>query len=818
MKRIAQIVVVLLAAARAQGATYYVDCIYGSNGNDGQTAPWRTPLQIGLHSFNPGDAIYLRRDCTWNEGITLISSGSSGSPITIDAFGQGQPPHLTGYLPIGAGDWSQFSGNVWRTKPLYSSTCATDGNCVSCWNLAVKYSCLDQAMLTMNYVRFGTVWGQAQTSTAALMQDRDWFFDAIAQVLYVYSGSGDPVSHYGQVAPIAISGMNLPANGGSTMLKVQGASWVQVQHLLMDWFDTYGAQVIGSSDHLWLANLAASSMVENGAVPLGFYLHPDGAPSDIHLFNTDANMNYQGYRFDYGSGTTAGLAYDLRNCRAYGNRAYGIVDNVGGAVAYDYCHLYGNNLATALETDTSGTPGPTAGAHNIVALKRPQVREWRRWPAYTTLTYDDPGLVPNSAPYIESLRPMLQAKGVPLSVAVVSHGASSQQDMAQMQAWISAGLDINAHSVSHEYWNPPSTTQCNDAVGPIPCDAFKIRYTGSIASSVKITVTHDGHGGGKFTMTPTPYDAAAYHVWDLTPVAPGGTAGTNQIDTVSTIVATLKSAGVFSIDSTALDNSYMKGNAHAIALADVTNLEVAATSQQQGLFLDETYLESDEIGWTKQWMTLNLTGLPANPLYIMPGTYEDPVTEGIVASFGYKGARGSGSLRPCCGADTTLAKGYDVFNILSQGIAPSLQNLTYGQLRDLIAADVFKNALWGRPAGFFWHVNELPPDQVANMADALQQSGAALRSNTQLMNILLGCGANDQPPSGYVAGSFYSCSGAGKDADFRPTINSPTRDAGTNLGSPFQMDIMGVNRNAMGSGWDIGAYEFVPAMMGRTIH
>lgn len=817
MKQIAQVLLLLLAATSAHAANYYVDCIYGANGNDGQTAPWRTPLKIGLHSFSPGDAIHLRRDCTWNEGITLVSSGESGNPITIDAFGQGLPPHLTGYLPIGSGDWSQWAGDVWVTKPLYSSTCAADRNCVSCWNLAVKYSCLDQEMLTMNYVRFGTVWGQAQASVNALTQDRDWFFDAIAQELYVYSASGNPVSHYGQVAPIAISGMNFPASGGSTMLKIQGANWVQVQHLAMDWFDTYGVQVVGPVDHLWLANLAANSMVENGAVPLGFYLHPDGGPTDVHLFNTDANMNYQGYRFEYGNGTTTGLVYDLRNCRAYGNRAYGIVDNVGGAVTYDYCHLYGNNLATALEVDTSGTPGPTPGQHNVAALKRPYVREWHRWPAYMTLTYDDPGLVPFSAPYIESLRPMLQAKGIPLSVAVVSHGASSQQDVGQMQEWIAAGIDINAHSVSHEYWNPPSTTQCDDVAGPIPCEAFKIRYTGNIAQSVIITIMHDGNGRGTFAMTPTPFDAAAYHLWDLTPVPPGGTAGTNQIDTVSMIVATLKSSGVFSIDSTTLDNSFMKGNAHAIALADVANLEVVAASQQQPLFLDETYLESDEIGWTKQWLSFNLTGLPANLIYIMPGTYEDPTTEGIVASFGYKGARGSGSLRPCCGADTTLAKGYDVFNILSQGVAPNLQNLSYGQLRDSISADTFKNALWGRPVGLFWHVGELPTDQVANMVDALQQSGATLRSNTQLVNSLLACKQNHQTPSGYVTGSYYVCPGNGKEADFRPTTNSPTRTAGANLGSAFQMDIMGVNRDAMGSQWDIGAYEFVPAMMGRTI-
>ena len=70
----------------------------------------------------------------------------------------------------------------------------------------------------------------------------------------------------------------------------------------IDWFDSYGVQVQAAapavSDHVWLANIAADSEVENGAVPLGFYIHPGGTPVDIHLYNTDAHMNYSGYRFD----------------------------------------------------------------------------------------------------------------------------------------------------------------------------------------------------------------------------------------------------------------------------------------------------------------------------------------------------------------------------------------------------------------------------------------------------------------------------------------------------------------------------------------
>jgi hypothetical protein len=162
------------------------------------------------------------------------------------------------------------------------------------------------------------------------------------------------------------------------------------------------------------------------------------------------------------------------------------------------------------------------------------------------------------------------------------------------------------------------------------------------------------------------------------------------------------------------------------------------------------------------------------------------------------------------GADSTLAKGYDAFNILSQGVVPNYQNLSYQQMRNRVSQDVFKNALWGRPIGYFWHVNELRPDEVENFMDALVQGGATLESNTQMVNFLLSCQANDVAPPGYVSGSYYACPSSGIEADFRPTVNSPVRDVGANLGAEYQYDLLGINQNSYGAGSEIGAYAYVP--------
>lgn len=792
------LLLLFLGAPLACASNYYVDCNYGSNGNPG-TSPqqaWRTMLEVGISSFQPGDTINLRRDCTWNETLTLPSSGSSNSLIKIDSYGNGQPPHLTGYLPIAPRWWTQVgSTNVWSAT-LYSAT----GGLANVLQCGIRgFYCLTQSPSQLQYVRFGTTWGIAKGSQATLSQDRDFWYDSTNYILYVYSASGNPAAHYSTIAPIVLS--------GGSVLNVNSISWLEIQHLQIDWFDGYGVQVQGASDHLWLANMAADSEVENGAVPLGFYVHPSGTPVDIHLYNTDANMNYAGYRFDGCGG--GGCAFEIRNCRGYANRAYGIMDNVQGAVSYDYCHLYGNNLATALAVDVSGTPGPTAGLHNIAADTPPWIREWHRWPAYTTVSYDDPGLVQYSDTYVNSLLPIMTAKAIPLSIAIVAGGSYSQSIISEVQGWINAGWDVNAHSISHEYWDPPAASCGANGPFPVPCHAFEnLQYTGTVASSVTLNIVHPSPGHATLTVTTNPDDPAADINWDLTPAAPGQTS--TGLDTLGGVLYTLQQRGVFSVS---LDAN-AKSTARSISLVNVTNMDVKSSANN--LDLDETQLETEEMSWAQGWMNLNFTGLPARRVYVMPGTYEDPVTENIAAGLGYAGVRGTGSLKPCCGANTTLAMGYDVLNILSQGIVPNYQNLGYQQLRNRVGQDLFKNALWGRPIGYFWHVNELRPDEVANFMDALVQGGATLESNTQMVNVLLSCQPNDVVPSGYVAGTYYVCASSGTEADFRPTVNSPVKDAGANLGAEYQYDLLGINQNLYGAGWEIGAYSYVPEDFSAT--
>ena len=735
--------VVLCAGASA--TTYYVDPA-GSNANDGLSpqTPWRTLLKVGISTFQPGDVILFKRDGVWNEWLTPPSSGTTGNLIKFDAYGNGRPPEFTGRYLTSSAQWTNTGGNVWQI-----TLTAT------------------QAISQLKFVQFGSIWGNLQSSQTALANNRDWYYDSVNQIVYVYSSAGNPVTAYGSVTPIILSGQSL--------ININNVSYIEIQHIQLDWYDGYGVQVQGASDHIWLANILADSQVPNGTVPLGFYVHANGTPSDIHLYNTDAHRNYVGYRFD---GTPT--AIELKNCRAYANRTYGLMDNTG-AVTYSFCHLYANNLATGISTDITGTPGPIDGGNNVPPDTSPNVRGFMQYPARITVTYDDPGLIDGSHEYIQGLLPLFQEKQFPLSIAVVTGYPLSQQLVSTFQSWINAGWDVNTHSVSHQYFVFPN--------------AFTLQYTGTAASSVTLSISNK-----QFVIT-APGDPAAQVNWDLsssgTDIVPSG------LDTLGGIFYTLNQRGVFSVTP----DPNMKSAVKSEDLADVSSQDIKSAPYL--LTMDKTRLMTDEINWAMAWMSANLTGLPANRVYIYPGSYEDTSTEAIAVAAGYAGSRGSGVMQPSPNAATVMSTGIDVQNILSQGIAPYFQNLTDSQLQNKLQALVFKSAVWGVPIGIFWHVNELSAHQVGVMLDALKHSNATLMTNTQLVNYLLSTHQN-------AGTTYYADSVTGPPIDVRPTASSPVVDSGSALSSDFKFDLMGVDQTLFGTTWEMGAFALVPEIAGHA--
>lgn len=101
------LLLILLLPSLSWGATYYVDCNAAADGNGSLATPWDAISDINGATLAAGDNVYLKRGCTFREQLTVPNSGSSGSPITIGAYGSGAKPVISGADVVTA-EWSQY--------------------------------------------------------------------------------------------------------------------------------------------------------------------------------------------------------------------------------------------------------------------------------------------------------------------------------------------------------------------------------------------------------------------------------------------------------------------------------------------------------------------------------------------------------------------------------------------------------------------------------------------------------------------------------------------------------------------------------------
>ncbi|MFB8041446.1 right-handed parallel beta-helix repeat-containing protein, partial [Streptomyces hydrogenans] len=75
------------AAEPAAGRAWYLDCSAASNGDGGQSAPWKTLAAANAHVFQPGDQLLLKRGATCNGTLKPQGSGTATAPITLAGYG-----------------------------------------------------------------------------------------------------------------------------------------------------------------------------------------------------------------------------------------------------------------------------------------------------------------------------------------------------------------------------------------------------------------------------------------------------------------------------------------------------------------------------------------------------------------------------------------------------------------------------------------------------------------------------------------------------------------------------------------------------------
>jgi len=108
---IALLVVLPLAAA-----DHYVNstCTNAGDGTasgcaaaPGGVGAWKTLASVSGHTYAADDFVYFARGGSWDEGLTLGQSGTSGHPITYTAYGTGVLPKINGSLYVWAVNTSQ---------------------------------------------------------------------------------------------------------------------------------------------------------------------------------------------------------------------------------------------------------------------------------------------------------------------------------------------------------------------------------------------------------------------------------------------------------------------------------------------------------------------------------------------------------------------------------------------------------------------------------------------------------------------------------------------------------------------------------------
>ncbi|MEO6135547.1 MAG: PA14 domain-containing protein [Ginsengibacter sp.] len=107
-------------------STYATDYYIAANGNDGNngtssSSPWQTINKLNAYFsyINSGDRVFFRRGDTFYGTIKIGKSGTSGSPITLGAYGSGENPVISGLSAVTS--WNNLGGNIWESSNAVSS-------------------------------------------------------------------------------------------------------------------------------------------------------------------------------------------------------------------------------------------------------------------------------------------------------------------------------------------------------------------------------------------------------------------------------------------------------------------------------------------------------------------------------------------------------------------------------------------------------------------------------------------------------------------------------------------------------------------------
>ncbi|MFZ4412467.1 MAG: right-handed parallel beta-helix repeat-containing protein [Bacteroidales bacterium] len=107
------LILFLFTSINVNATDYYISAT-GDDTADGLTTatPWQTIDKVNavFSSIPAGSNIYFNRGDTFYGSIIISKSGTSGSPITLSAYGAGAKPIITGFVTIPGSSWTAEPG------------------------------------------------------------------------------------------------------------------------------------------------------------------------------------------------------------------------------------------------------------------------------------------------------------------------------------------------------------------------------------------------------------------------------------------------------------------------------------------------------------------------------------------------------------------------------------------------------------------------------------------------------------------------------------------------------------------------------------
>lgn len=394
-----------------RGVTYYVSNV-GLDTNSGLSTslPWQTIAKVSATTFAAGDTILFNRGDTWNELLTIPSSGALGNRTTFGAYGTGARPIIqaadpvTGWVldtAVAGGDRYKKVTLGFGLTPIYlwSSDNAADVH-----HLQVRAA-----------------------SLAACTALGGWFHDSAADTTYLVVATGTTPTTGGAVVHagrrtncikasngknhIALQGLNLrftnTTNTSEGMVSAQSLTFAfdnwAIDDLVCQW-GSCGIFLKSTTNTPWAANYAIS--VTNTEIKyclahgmaLTFYYGAVVANVNIHDCGRQGmgvllrNSTIDGCRFDrngnasdkWGAQRTTVQAYDsgcynvgqpaplaiagsnvVKNCIATGNAKAGFsTDASSDNNTYHHNVSYGNLFGIFFEGGTNNGSFGNKAYHN----------------------------------------------------------------------------------------------------------------------------------------------------------------------------------------------------------------------------------------------------------------------------------------------------------------------------------------------------------------------------------------------------------------------------------------------------------------------